>query len=229
MKAILIVILILNYGLLYSQSIEKEKFIELADSLVKIKTDSNFFNQLIRDMVIPEFDYIPIDKITELEKLNKDTDYHDSLIETYYWIEYRIKPQCKCTYHVINENGGMGSASFIIQIDKKYKPKDLPNFELYMNSLMRLDKSEVINKNVAISVSQKYFSKKTRDSHMVMLIFDVRDNSLYWRITRQKGFRKVTEEHVLIDANGKEFMGIMVSEYYRSFWMTLGDMISGVY
>jgi len=223
MKTILIIILILNYGLLCSQSIDKERFVELADSIVKAKTDSIFFNQLVRDTVILEFDYIP------LEKLNKDKKYYDSLKQTDYWIEYRIKPQQEFIYNVINEDGGMGPASFIIQIDKKYKAKDLPNFGLYMNSLMRFDKSEVIDKNVAISVSQKYFSEKTRDSHMVMLIFDVRDNSLYWRVTRQKGFRKVIEEHVFIDANRKEFIGIEINEYYRNFWMTLGDIISGFY
>jgi len=198
----------------------------LSDSLVKTNTNLDFFNELIRDSIIHEFEYVSGDSAIDLEKFN-NKKYYNSIKQTDFWIEYRIKPQF--TYCVINEKGTLGQAMFTISMDKNYNIKDFPNFQLYMNSLKRFVQSNVIDKMTAISIAKEHESKNTRDSHMAMLIFDARDNSLYWRITRHKGFRNVTEEHILINANNAKFIRLETDKYFRNFWMTIGDILEGIY
>jgi len=221
--------MIFKFGFINAQIIDRVKFINLADSLTLAHTNADFFNELIRDTIIHEFKYIPGDSIRDFERLQKDKKYYESLEQTDYWIGYRIKPQREFTYHVINKLGNMGPASFMIQIDKNYNFKDLPDFILYIKSLERFNNAGVIDKKTAISSAQNYFCKKTRDSHMCMLIFDIRDNSFYWRVTRHYGFRHVTEEHVLIDANNNKFLRKEINEYFRDFWMAIGDWFQGSY
>lgn len=229
MRLPLIIIIIFKFFFINAQTLDRGKFINLADSLVLIRTNSTFFKELTRDTLIQEFKYVSGDSIIDFDRLSKDNKYYKSVEQIDNWIEYRLKPQRDFTYHVINKLGGMGPTSFIIQIDKNYQFKELPDFILYVKSLERFNNRKVIDKKTAISFAQNYFSKKSRDSHMCMLIFDIRDNSLYWRVTRHCGFRNVIEEHVLIDANKKEFLRKETNEYFRNFWMTIGDVFQGFY
>ena len=225
-KLLFVFFLLILIGNCYSQ-IPKEIIVSLADSIVIANTNQTFLEALIKDTVDIS-DSLIFHKHT-LPKIKGDFNCYSRTGDTkMYSILYRFKPISNPECYIIDKNG-LRPACFslkFIQNTSLYL-LDEPDYELFIRFYSRLKNVKIVDKQTSIHTAKSHFSEHMRDSHRQQLAYNTIDDKFYWLITKHKGFRRVKEETAIIDAESSNFIRIEKEEYFRSFWMTIGDIFAG--
>lgn len=225
---LLIFVLLILIGNCYSQ-IPKEIIVSLADSIVLANTDKTFLDALKKDTVEISFPWIFHGNA--LPKIYGDFNCYSRTGDTIlYSLLYSFKPISNPECYIIDKNG-FHPACFcleFIQIKSLYLLKE-PDFELFIKFYSRIKNVTIVDKQAGIHAAKDHFSEHMRDSHRQQLAYNTIDDKFYWLITKHKGFRKVKNETAIIDAESSNFIRIERDEYFRSFWLTIGDFFGGAF
>lgn len=75
--------------------------------------------------------------------------------------------------------------------------------------------AEVINAVTAVEKAKPHLTNKNVKPNNTYLVYDLTDNTMYWQIRSEYGFRDRTEQTVDIDASTGEFIRLKKFEYRR--------------
>jgi len=211
-----------------AQLTQNDSIIMIADSLIISMTSQEFFEVLEREAVPHKQEWTKMSSMTDLTKTNSSNYKKENTFVTYS-IHYELKSSVNDkNLHIVNQIGAKGPAWVYIELDEKYeivnprrftRESDIKNkYKAYQRSL----NSEFISKEKARLVAEEYFSEGMKEKYWaVQFIYDTRSDIFYWCVKKEKGFKKITEESVYINAENAEYIDKKTHNYSQSFWMAL--------
>lgn len=189
--------------------------ISVADSTVIHLTNQEYFDNLKRDS-------IPF--VAHFEMVDSINPYP----ETYSVIYFLKNPNEFNNLHVINENGVLRPAGLFIELNDKLKLIEPRRFSMeseakrQLKALNKFRTRDLISKENAENIADKYFSDKFKKPHgNYLFIYDSNTDLFLWRLGKFKGFLKVVVEEVFINAETGKFVTKKETLYGRNFWQAL--------
>jgi hypothetical protein len=221
-------LLILIFKQAYPQATKKDSILMIADSLIISMTSQKYFEVLERDTVPNIQEWTRMSRMTGLIKTSDSNHKEENTFVTYS-VYYKLKNSVNDkNLHVINEIGALGPAGVFIDLNEKYELVNPGRFTIESNTkheykaYQRYLNSNFITKEKARLVAEKYFSKGMKAKFWaVQLIYDTRSDLFYWSVRKEKGFKKVVEESVYINAENAEYIDKKTLNVSQSFWMAL--------
>ncbi|MGF1636846.1 MAG: hypothetical protein ACFCUU_07210 [Cyclobacteriaceae bacterium] len=211
-----------------AQLTKNDSIVMIADSLVISMTSQEYFEVLEREDVPYKQEWTKMSSMTDLTKINSSNYKKENTFATYS-IHYKLKNSVNDkNLLVINEIGGMGPAGVFIELDEQYELVNPRRFTIESKAkyeykaYQRYLNSNFITKEKARLVAEEYFSKGMKEKYWaVQFIYDTRSDIFYWCVRKEKGFKKVAEESVYINAENAEYIDKKTHNYSQSFWMAL--------
>ncbi len=212
----------------FTQLTKNDSILMISDSLVISLTGHDYFEALERDTVPYMQEWTKISDITDLTKTSS-SNYKEKNTFITYSVHYKLKSNVNDkNLYVINEFGGLGPAGLYLEFNNKLELINSRRFSIESHikneykAYQRYLNSTFITKEKAKLIAEKYFSKGMKPKYWTTLfIYDIRSDLFYWCIEKEKGFMKVTEESVYINAEDAEYIDKKTSNYRQSFWMAL--------
>ncbi len=205
------------------QPVDTVKIAQIADSVLAENTSQDFYHYLKRNCKgVTKCEWIPISANIDHEKLN-DTTYIKDYVEFNYMVGYDFKLNDGDVFRLKDDTADCifwGAPIVSIYIDSGFNVDKTPNFENLQTTYDRLHKAELIKKDRAINMSQKYFYSQEEVIDAV-LEYDLITDKLYWRCTKTQKIKyrlkkytfKLSYEHVLINAENGGYMCNEIRKY----------------
>lgn len=211
-----------------SQTSKNDSILKISDSILISMTSLEYFSALERDTIPDRQEWTKVSDMTDLTKVNSESYKRENTFITY-GIYYKLKkPKNNYDLYVINEIGTMGPAGVFIELNDKYElvnPRSFTtesNVKYEFKAYQRYLSSTFITKEKAKLVAEDYFSKGMKDKNWaVQLMYDVRIDLFYWHVKKEKGFKKVIEETVYVNAENSEYIDKKTHKYSQNFWLAL--------
>jgi len=228
MKSSLIILLISLCVCAQSQTmrvVRDRKYRNMADSLINVRLDSSLTSGLRYSRTWETFMHRCLEpKIDSLsDTIPKFTLNPDRI--KFVNVYYDFITSCGQKYGY-QTKGFTTSGGFEFTFDFDYNLVCEPNYELF-TELLKAHQYRYISYRDAQKIARKNTKRKSRKTWTNYLIYDTRNNQMYWWIERETGFRNGTTKELRIDAVNGDVIEKIEMPFRKRFFEAVSDIVFG--
>lgn len=199
-----------------SKNPENEQFVQIANAFIITNTNLDFLNKLtLADFrVAPNGEYDNKMRLFNVVDTIIDISY---IIRTDYYKPFYYKDDNKTT------------CTIDIEISTSKKILNQPKFGSILKGFQRYQNLPEIKRSNIIDKSKTYSDIKNGRVKIAWIIYDLKTDEIYWRIEKKKGFSKVKQETMIIDAIKLNLVSKQGETYKRGLRQILYDISNGMY
>ncbi|GHT35320.1 hypothetical protein FACS18945_0590 [Bacteroidia bacterium] len=194
-KIILLSFIVLSFTNIKGQpyyQITDLKYKQIADSILKSKTDFNFMQSVVCFWTVKGF--------YKMSYWTEDSIIVDESPATYYGVRYELKNKCEQKYGNKFKLGGWAYPTSInFTFDENLNLVQEPDYEQILKVVLPYEVC-YISLNEAQKIAKQNSKLGFRKTWTNYLLNDYTNNRVVWLMEREKGFMKCTVQTIEIDA-----------------------------